>query len=107
MAKHIETEKNDYSDVHRLESIAGNSYFFEIAERKVRNDAVIMRYLIIIRLIDREIQRTMEAIEHFERTRNIPGSEKCITYWEGYRDMALRCKKFMEEIVEKEKGDEE
>lgn len=61
---------------------------------------VAEKYLMIIK---REIDRTLQSIEYFEKTMNIPGSEKCIAYWEGRHDMAVRCQSFLEDILDMER----
>lgn len=62
---------------------------------------VAEKYLIIVR---REIQRTLESIEYFDKTNNIPGSEKSMAYWEGRHDMAVRCQSFLEDILDMERA---
>lgn len=61
---------------------------------------VAEKYLLIIK---REIQRTIESIEYFDKTMNVPGTEKCIAYWEGRHDMAVRCQTFLEDILDMER----
>ena len=61
---------------------------------------VTEKYLMIV---NREIQRAKENIEYFEKTMNISGSEKCIAYWEGRQDMAVRCQTFLEDILDSER----
>ena len=58
------------------------------------------KYLMIV---NRDIQRALDNIEYFEKTMNIPGSEKCIAYWEGRHDMAVRCQTFLDDILQRER----
>ena len=60
---------------------------------------VAEKYLIIIK---HEIQRALESIEYFEHTKDNPGSEKCMAYWQGRHDMAVRCQSFLEDILDME-----